>query len=533
MAEKKHKILIVDDERLNINVLHDLLKEDYKTMAAISGKQAIKAAESENPPDLILLDIMMPEMDGYEVCSTLKSSDKTKDIPIIFVTAMAHTSDETKGLELGAVDYLTKPISAPIVQARVKTHLELKLQRDELKSAYQVIESQKERMENELLVGREIQMSMVPQVFPPFPDRNEFCLYAKLHPAREVGGDFYDYFLIDHNRLCVCIGDVSGKGVPAALFMAVARTLIKARASEDSSTASIITRVNDELSKDNKKFMFVTLFIAILDISTGELTYTNAGHNPSILCRTSGSVELLDAFHGPVAAASPELAYKEDIVFLGKGDLLFFYTDGVTDARNTDKQFFTQDRLEKFLSVESAGDAQKIVEKVFTEVKHFEGNAEQFDDITLMALGYEIEPKTSQLDEFTITIANQMSEISNVNKQFNEFIEKHGLATDLRRQCNLVIDELLNNIISYAYEDGAAHFIDIKGYLHLDRLTLKISDDGLPFNPFISDPPDLSDSLEDRPICGLGIHLVKNLMDEANYQRRVGRNIVILVKKFK
>ena len=195
MVETKMKILIVDDERFNINVLHDLLKTDYKTMAAISGKQALKAVESENPPDLILLDIMMPEMDGYEVCTILKSNEKTKDIPVIFVTAMGQTSDETKGLEIGAVDYLTKPISPPIVHARVKAHLKLKKQRDELNAAYRLIDSQKTRMQNELNVGRDIQMSMVPQLFPPYPDRNEFTLHAKLFPAREVGGDFYDYFL--------------------------------------------------------------------------------------------------------------------------------------------------------------------------------------------------------------------------------------------------------------------------------------------------------------------------------------------------
>ena len=530
MSESKQKILIVDDERLNINVLHDLLKNDYKTMAAISGKQALKAAESANPPDLILLDIMMPEMDGYEVCRTLKLNDKTKDIPIIFVTAMGQTSDETKGLEYGAVDYLTKPISGPIVHARVKAHLELKQQRDELKSAYNLIEAQKMRMEDELLVGRDIQMSMVPQVFPPFPDRKEFGLHAKLHPAREVGGDFYDYFLIDNDHLCLSIGDVSGKGVPAALFMAVTRTLLKARASEDLSTASIITRVNDELNRDNKKFMFVTLFTAVFEISTGKLTYTNAGHNPSIIRRNNGETILLDAFHGPVAAALPELAYKEDVVFLNKGDMLFIYTDGLTDARNSDKEFYTQDRLEGLLAAEGADDAEIVVEKVFSEIIQFEGTAEQFDDITLMALHYEVDAASFHVDRFEVSVTNQLAEIRTVNNLFNEFIERNQLTTELRRQFNLIIDELLNNIISYAYKDDDDHEIEISCHLIPGKLTMTISDDGIPFNPFIGQPPELSDSLEDRAIGGLGIHLVKNLLDKTSYQRKVGRNIVSLVK---
>ena len=531
MTEQRKKILIVDDERLNINVLHELLKDDYKTMAAISGKQALKAAESDSPPDLILLDIMMPEMDGYEVCKTLKSHDKTKDIPIIFVTAMGQTSDETKGLEYGAVDYLTKPVSGPIVHARVKTHLELKRQKDELKTAYKLIESQKDRMEDELLVGREIQMSMVPQEFPPFPEKTEFTLHAKLFPAREVGGDFYDYFLIDEDRLCLCIGDVSGKGVPAALFMAVTRTLVKARATEDRSTASIITRVNDELARDNQKFMFVTLFLAVLEISTGKVTYTNAGHNPTILRRKSGDLELLDAFHGPVVAASPELAFKEDTITLEEGDKLVIYTDGVTDTRNVEKDFFTQARLEKLVSRTGTIDAEQLVEEIFTEVKKFEGEADQFDDITLMALSLEADTTTGLIDEFSITIENQLSAISKANLKLNEFVEKHALTTELRRQFNLVIDELLNNIISYAYEDEEVHQIDVHGALYENQFVLKVIDDGIPFNPFIGPAPELADSLEDQAIGGLGIHLVKNLMDQATYRREINQNSVTLIKK--
>ena len=292
-------------------------------------------------------------------------------------------------------------------------------------------------------------------------------------------------------------------------------------------------KTNDELARDNKKFMFVTLFLAILDISTGKLIYTNAGHNPSIICRNGGGIELLDAYHGPVAAALPELAYKEDIVFLDKGDLLFIYTDGVTDARNIDKQFFTQDRLENLLNSERLGDAEETVERVFDEVKHFEGKAEQFDDITLMALYYEIASDISQIDDFSVTIPNQLSEITNVNELFNNFIERHSLPTEMRRQFNLVIDELLNNVISYAYEDGNIHHIDINAVLQQDQLTLTVSDDGLPFNPFVGETSQLSGSLEDQSIGGLGIHLVKNLMDKANYQRMVNRNVVKLVKTLK
>jgi sigma-B regulation protein RsbU (phosphoserine phosphatase) len=374
MVEEQEKILVVDDERLNINVLVDLLKPNYKMMAAKNGEQALKAVQIANPPDLILLDIMMPEMDGYEVCRRLKADEATRDIPVIFITAMGETSDETKGLEVGAVDYLTKPISPPIVEARVKTHLALRRNMAELQKAYKIIETQKDRMEDELNVAHGIQMSMVPQTFPPFPDRDEFSIHAALHPAREVGGDFYDFFFIDENRLCLCIGDVSGKGVPAALFMAVTRTLIKARASEDTSTASILTRVNDEISRDNKAYMFVTLFVGILDTVTGEMIYTNAGHNPTYIRNADGNLERLDTLHGPVVGAKEGLAYKEDRIRVAKGDTILMYTDGVTEARNPEKEFFEEQRLKELLSehefAEESADGNRSLQRKF---QHFFG----------------------------------------------------------------------------------------------------------------------------------------------------------------
>jgi sigma-B regulation protein RsbU (phosphoserine phosphatase) len=254
------RILIVDDERLNINVLNELLKSNYKIMAAINGEQALKAAFSKNPPNLILLDIMMPEMDGYEVCKRLKADDQTKDIPIIFVTAMGQESDETKGLELGAADYLTKPISPAIVKARVKTQIKLQRGRKDLQLAYELIEVQKTRMEKELNIGRDIQLSMLPKTFPK---HNDFTLHAIMNAALEVGGDFYDYFFIDEDNLCLCVGDVSGKGVPAALFMAITKSMIKSRATDDLSTASIMTHVNREISQNNESSMFITVFLSI------------------------------------------------------------------------------------------------------------------------------------------------------------------------------------------------------------------------------------------------------------------------------
>jgi sigma-B regulation protein RsbU (phosphoserine phosphatase) len=270
---------------------------------------------------------------------------------------------------------------------------ELKRAEEALQEAYGIIKNQKERMEDELNIGREIQMSMIPLTVPPFPDHDEFSVFAALEPAREVGGDFYDYYFIDEERLCFCIGDVSGKGVPAALFMAMAKTVIKSRAADDRSTASILTHVNDELSADNHKCMFVTIFSAILNIRTGELLYTNAGHNPPYIKRKDGALQCLDERHGPVVGAVEGMVYAEGRHTMEPGDLLLLYTDGVTEAMDVEDRLFSENRLEQLLTSMDTSDAGTVVDNAVAAVRAFEGEAEQADDITVLALEYHGRPE--------------------------------------------------------------------------------------------------------------------------------------------
>ncbi|MBW1942374.1 MAG: SpoIIE family protein phosphatase [Deltaproteobacteria bacterium] len=526
----KETILLVDDNPINLQVLFETFKESgYKLIAAKDGEKALAMAESAHP-DLILLDIMMPGMDGYEVCRHLKADEGTSNIPIIFVTAMGEAADETKGLELGAVDYITKPFSPPIVQARVRTHLALKRNMVELQEAYKIIESQKERMEDELNVGREIQMNMVPLTFPPFPDRDEFSIYATLQPAREVGGDFYDFFFIDEYRLCFCIGDVSGKGVPAALFMAVTKTLIEARARNDLSTASIITHVNDELSRDNKAFMFVTLFLGILDVRTGEFLYTNGGHNPPYIKRKNGSIDILDARHGPIVGPVPGLTYKAATARLAPDDLIFLFTDGVNEAMDPSKNQFSDERLVDLLSSRVFESVEEMVQTTVDEVKQFAGEAEQSDDITLLAIQFLKAAEADTCFLLDIPIKNSVPAIGQVNSRFNALSKQHGLSDPLRRKMNVVFDELLSNIISYAYQDDQEHEIEIKIELTEEKLTVSIVDDGLPFNPLGVEAPNREIPMEERKVGGLGIHLVRSIMDKVSYQRRIDKNVLTLIK---
>ncbi len=517
------RILVVDDEPLNINILVELLKDNYKMMAAKSGLQALKAARSANKPDLILLDIMMPEMDGYEVCRQLKADESTKDIPVIFVSAMSESLDETKGFDVGAIDYITKPISPKTLEARVHTHLALTQQTAALKEAHLLIQQQQQRMQNELNVARDIQLSMVPTVFPK---DDAVDIYATLKPAREIGGDFYDAFMIDSESLCLCVGDVSGKGAPAALFMAMTKTLIKSYASSDFSTASILTRVNDELCEGNDENLFVTVFLAILNVHTGELRFTNAGHNYPYIIKDDKSLLTLKQKHGPIIAAMEGLVYKEDTMFLDKNDTLFLFTDGVTEAMNPEEEPYGDARLEHFLEVQDCKDVKVSVNALMQDIASYENSAHQTDDITVLSCFYSGQTVLATL---SLSIEDQFENIRLLTDACDQFCEAHAISSAVNQKVNLVLDDLVNNIISYGYKDkNTAHTIDVV-FKQMEReLMIIIEDDAMPFNPFDREHEGVHLSLDEREIGGLGIHLVKKLMHTFQYQRKANKNIVVL-----
>jgi len=389
----------------------------------------------------------------------------------------------------------------------------------------------KERMESELRIGREIQMSMLPLMLPPFPDRKEFSIFAALQPAREVGGDFYDFFFIDENQLCFCIGDVSGKGVPAALFMAVSKTLIKSCASDDFSSASVLTCVNKELSAENESSMFVTVFLGILDVKTGEVVYTNAGHNPPYIKRADGKLECLDSRHGVVVGVLEGHTYQEERTTLDKGDTLFLYTDGLTEAINLEGKFYTQNRLSELIMERAYQSAEDVVQSAVRSIHNFVGSADQSDDVTVMSVQFLGQPEKKNVAEILqMTVKNSIPEIDRVNRIFNSVAEKFSLSYEVIQRMHVVFDEVLSNVIAYAYRDNKEHDIEINVQLADDRITVTISDDGIPFNPFRFASPDTKESVEKRAIGGMGIHLVRNLMSKVSYQRRVDRNVLSLVK---
>ena len=246
----------------------------------------------------------------------------------------------------------------------------------------------KERIESELRIAREIQMGILPKIFPPFPERGEFDLYASIEPAREVGGDLYDFFFVDENTFCFLIGDVSGKGVPAAFFMAVTKTLLKVTAERGLDPGAVLSKVNDDLAAENDSCMFVTLFCACIDLPTGTVKYASAGHNPPVLLPASGAPSWLPPRNEPVAGAMEGMVYTTDTLTLGPGDALFFYTDGVTEAMNHKEELYSDPRLMDLLGTLGGQSPKELVTTVNASIKAFTGGAEQSDDITMLALRY-------------------------------------------------------------------------------------------------------------------------------------------------
>ena len=403
---EKQAVLVVDDTPANIQILMETLKHEYRIIAAVNGERALQLAASTPPPDIILLDVMMPEMDGYEVCAKLKSDAKTRDIPIIFITAMSDTKDETRGLELGAVDYITKPISPPVVMARVKSHLELKQAREILKNQNVILEQRveertkevlelqksefdlrvaKEKVENELNIAAQIQKSILPSSFPAYPDRNEFELYAFMQPARYIGGDFFDFLFIDDNTLALVIADVSDKGVPAALFMMVSRTLIRSLAVDNRSPSAVLEKANNIMCQNNDSGMFVTVFLAFYDVSNGKLTATNGGHSAGLIIDSEGVSREWTHNHGAALGFMEELPYKEETMDLKVGQTLFLYTDGVTEAMSPGNELFGLDRLQGLLKRKHDFKLDRLCSDIEISLSEFQ-EGQQFDDITMLAL---------------------------------------------------------------------------------------------------------------------------------------------------
>ena len=392
-------------------------------------------------------------------------------------------------------------------------------------SRLQKLREQKERMQSELRIGRDIQMSMIPQTFPPFPDRKDLDFAASIIPAKEVGGDLYDYFIRD-GRLFFCIGDVSGKGVPASLLMTVTRTLFRAISSHESSPSRIVASMNNSLSESNESEMFVTFFIGVLDLSSGQMAYCNAGHNPPfILTNTISELPVEPNLSLGVMADFP---YREQEVTLHYDDALFLYTDGLSEAENAQSGQFGLQRIEEVLH--TYRDSQKQLAAMQAAVNAFVGDAPQSDDLTMLLIHYlGQDPAAQQLRH--LSLHNDIQQIHQLEAFMETIATDMNLDPALALNLNLALEEAVTNVISYAYPKGTDGLVEIDALLQEKSLEFIITDSGTPFDPTARPDADITLSVEERPIGGLGIYLVRQIMDEIHYSREDGKNRLLLIKK--
>ncbi len=381
------RILVVDDNDDNLYTLtlHLDLEGYTEVETARDGEEAIARLKT-GTFDLVLLDVMMPKVDGFQVLTWLKDQARLRDLPVIMISALTEMNSMARCIELGAVDYLLKPFNPVLLKARLGATLEKKRLRDE-------IDAHLARLQEELDAARRLQMAMVPQYFPaPRPDF-PIDLCASMEPAREVGGDLYDFFVTEDGMLCFLVGDVSGKGMAAALFMArtkslirIATDLMRSRQGPSAAPAEIIARVNRELCQNNGDMMFVTLFFAMLRPSNGEVEFCNAGHNAPYRLNGQGLAPI-EGGKGIILGVRPDAVYAMGRTSLAPGESMYVFTDGVTEAANLDGELFAEARLEAVLRASTAySSAAAIVKSVGEAVRGFVGTALPSDDITMLAV---------------------------------------------------------------------------------------------------------------------------------------------------
>ena len=394
----------------------------------------------------------------------------------------------------------------------------LREQSQKMEAFYAKEEADRQR---DLALAKNIQASALPSVFPPYPGRKEFDLYALMRTAKEVGGDFYDFYFVGPNKICLVVADVSGKGVPAALFMMRSKATIKSSVTTESDLAVAMAKANDGLCANNAAEMFVTAWVGVLDIETGELRYVSAGHNPPFVRHADGTVEMVKVKRALVLAAMEGAKYREDGIRLRAGDRLFLYTDGVTEATATDGSLLGEARLEAALK-DGSGDAEACCNRVVEAVDAFAGEAPQADDITVMAFDYK-----GCVGTVTRAFPATLEGLADATLFLQRRLDAAECAEKTKSAMMVAIDEIASNIVRYS---GAPDFT-VQIVIEDDFVRVVFSDAGKKFDPLAKEDPNVTLSADERAIGGLGLFMVKRMMDEVKYDHIDGRNVLTVGKK--
>ena len=384
------------------------------------------------------------------------------------------------------------------------------------------------RIDAELEFAKQIQHSALPSVFPPYPNRKDFDIFAQMFTAKEVGGDFYDFYMIGgESKVAFLIADVSGKGIGAAMFMMRAKTTIKDLAESGMDVNDIFTEANKKLCENNDAGMFVTAWMAIADLKTGVISYSNAGHNPPLIKRSNGSFEYLKGRSGFVLAGLDGIKYSKNELRLLPGDMIYLYTDGVTEATNDSEQLYGEERLLNLLNsnADDSANVKMLCENVKTDVDRFVADAPQFDDMTMLAFAVKF-----IRGEDKLFFRPKFNSAEAVTEFAEHLTEKLNVLPQISGKVNIAIDEIYSNIVNYSGAENAS----ISYTIEKSALKLVFEDDGIAYNP-LEDAhlPDITLSADERQVGGLGIYIVKHMSKKIEYSRKDGKNILNVTLELK
>ena len=382
------------------------------------------------------------------------------------------------------------------------------------------------RIDKELEYAKQIQLSALPA---KFPEKEEFDIYAQMIAAKEVGGDFYDFYKIEDNKVVFLVADVSGKGIPAAMFMMRAKTIIKDLAESGMAANDIFTRANEKLCENNESGMFVTAWIGILNTKTGVLRYSNAGHNPPLLLHENGEFEYLRSSPGFVLAGIEGMRYKVNELRMSKGDRIFLYTDGVTEATNSNNMLYGEERLIQYMNSNKDKEGTALLQGLKSDIDLFVGEAPQFDDITMLIFDYKPENENIITEKRVFPACTD--ELDSVLGFIEDVLNNNDCPLKTTMAVCVAIEEVFVNIASYAYGDKEGEVeVEVSFDRNSRQAIFRMSDSGIPFNPLDNPDPDITLSAQERDIGGLGIFITKKTMDKVSYSYENGRNVLTMTK---
>ena len=524
MEKAKPLVLIVDDTPTNIDLLVNTLKYDYRLGIAKNGPRALEYAE-KYVPDLVLLDIMMPGMNGYEVCTRLKAATKTKDIPVIFITAMSEGGHKTRGFEVGALDYITKPFHAAEVKARVKTHLSLKKARDQ-----------------EIYIASKIQKTLL--LGQP-PQNIQGIQIAHLSaPSQKVDGDFYDFF--KHNNQCfdIVVGDVMGKGIPAALLGAalkshLLRVLNELRLSIPTDNllepAQIVSSVHAHMIDQLVDLeTFVTLCYARFNMANDLFSFVDCGHMRTI--HYHGDTKrcvLLQGINMPLGFPEKE-PFRQTAVHFKPGDLFVFYSDGLTESRDRDGNLYGEKRLVDFVRLNANIELEKLIAAIWNDIIVFSESESFDDDVTCVLVKVDNQASHAVFpEEDQLNIMSDLKELEKVRTFIREFCARVDVSILDNKQLGMIelaATEVMANIIKHSYKQRAGEPIQVNAKMSPDEVVFEFFDWGEGFDPVSAPPPVFDGSRDD----GFGLHIITHTVDEVIYSREdQGKNCACLKIKLR